>query len=195
MDEAVRLMRQAAEQGHIDAQDRLGIVYNFGQGVKQSYSEVSKWFRKAAEQGLPQAQFNLGSSYYDGEGVEQSYSKAAKRYRKAADQGLADAQYALAEFYMFGRRVLEMSRAKAVELLTIAANQGHQNAQDLLVSLRTSTPPQGACASCGAESAPLKCSRCKAIMYCSKACQVEHWKRGGHRGVFVLLCDARRVGW
>ena len=83
-----------------------------------------------------------------------------------------------------------MSRAKAVELLTMAANQGHQNAQDLLVSLRTSTPPQGACASCGAESAPLKCSRCKVAMYCSKACQVEHWKRGGHRDLCFWLSTA-----
>ena len=32
MDELVRLMRQAAEQGQIEAQYELGVVYCFGQG-------------------------------------------------------------------------------------------------------------------------------------------------------------------
>ena len=26
-----------------------------------------------------------------------------------------------------------------------------------------------------------KCGRCKQAFYCGKACQVEHWKRGGHK--------------
>ena len=26
-----------------------------------------------------------------------------------------------------------------------------------------------------------KCSRCKSVIYCSKACQTKHWKTGGHR--------------
>ena len=31
-----------------------------------------------------------------------------------------------------------------------------------------------------------KCGRCKQAFYCGKACQVEHWKRGGHK----LACKA-----
>ena len=27
----------------------------------------------------------------------------------------------------------------------------------------------------------LHCSRCKVVSYCSKACQVNHWKKGGHK--------------
>ena len=26
-----------------------------------------------------------------------------------------------------------------------------------------------------------QCGRCKQVFYCGKACQVEHWKRGGHK--------------
>ena len=42
-----------------------------------------------------------------------------------------------------------------------------------------------ACGSCGrAEDQGEKffhCARCKVVSYCSKACQVNHWKRGGHK--------------
>jgi hypothetical protein len=33
------------------------------------------------------------------------------------------------------------------------------------------------CSNCGEEAAQLmKCGRCKGPQYCSKACQVQHWK-------------------
>lgn len=31
-----------------------------------------------------------------------------------------------------------------------------------------------------------KCSRCKMTFYCSKECQVEHWKRGGHHKICTI---------
>lgn len=31
-----------------------------------------------------------------------------------------------------------------------------------------------------------KCSRCKMTFYCSKECQVEHWKRGGHHEMCTI---------
>ena len=46
--------------------------------------------------------------------------------------------------------------------------------------------PRRACDNCG-ESDPtvsLKpCKRCKVTYYCDRACQTEHWKRGGHKEV------------
>ena len=47
------------------------------------------------------------------------------------------------------------------------------------------------CAACGKQPACTvdnhpdwkKCGRCKQAFYCGKACQVEHWKRGGHKKV------------
>ena len=38
-----------------------------------------------------------------------------------------------------------------------------------------------ACASCGAMPATKICSLCKLVYYCSKECQVAHWKTGGHK--------------
>ena len=40
------------------------------------------------------------------------------------------------------------------------------------------------CAACGTVTTSKKtCSRCKVTCYCSKECQVNHWKRGGHKEV------------
>ena len=52
--------RQAAEQGHAEAQYNLGVCYEKGEGVAQDSSEAVKWFRQAAEQGVAEAQFWLG---------------------------------------------------------------------------------------------------------------------------------------
>ena len=41
----------AADQGHIHAQYNLGLMYDLGLGVTQSYSEARKWYTLAANQG------------------------------------------------------------------------------------------------------------------------------------------------
>ena len=61
-----------AEQGYVDAQYNLGVMYGNGQGVPQDYKQSVKWSRKAAEQGDAGAQYNLAIRYYKGEGVIQS---------------------------------------------------------------------------------------------------------------------------
>ena len=48
-----------ADQGDADAQYNLGVCYEKGRGVTQSYDEAVKWFRKAAEQGYSRAKDSL----------------------------------------------------------------------------------------------------------------------------------------
>jgi len=72
--EAIKWYRKAAEQGHADAQFRLGICYGDGKGVPQDYTEAVKWLRKAAEQENAHAQFCLGVSYEDGKGIPQDHA-------------------------------------------------------------------------------------------------------------------------
>ena len=61
-----------AEQGYVDAQYNLGVMYGNGQGVPQDHKQAVKWYRKAAEQGYVKAQYNLAIMYYKGQGVIQS---------------------------------------------------------------------------------------------------------------------------
>ena len=49
-EEATRLYRLAAEQGHATAQYNLGWCYANGTGVAQDYRAAMAWYRRAAEQ-------------------------------------------------------------------------------------------------------------------------------------------------
>ena len=63
---AVGWYRIAAEQGHADAQYKLGDCYYYGDGVENDKEKAVQWYRKAAEQGHAEAQYKLGDCYYYG---------------------------------------------------------------------------------------------------------------------------------
>ena len=88
----VKWWRSAAEQGDVDAQHNLGIMYNNGQGVPENKAEAVNWYRLAAEQGNAPAQYFLGSMYYNGDGVPQNNIKAYVWWSVAATQGHEDAR-------------------------------------------------------------------------------------------------------
>ncbi len=104
---AIRELRPLAEQGDGDAQNNLGIMYGFGQGVPQDDAKAVKWYRKAAEQGDAGAQSNLGVMYAEGQGVPQDDAEAVGWWRKAAEQGLTDAQNNLGIMYANGEGVTQ----------------------------------------------------------------------------------------
>lgn len=93
--------RKAAEQGHPDAMESLGMMYESGIGVLRDYVEALKWYRKAADhirvpkleyiqKGLTrESQRMLGLMYENGIGVPRDYAMALKWYLKAAEQGTA----------------------------------------------------------------------------------------------------------
>ena len=122
-DQGIEQLRKAAEDGHVEAQVRLGVKYDLGKGVPKNDSEAVKWYRKAAEQGHASAQFNLGVMYANGEGVPEDDQEAMRWYRKAAEQGNAPAQYNLGVKYAKGEGVPEDDR-KAVKWFRLAAEQG-----------------------------------------------------------------------
>jgi TPR repeat protein len=104
--EAAKLMRQAADQGHAEAQATLGALYQSGRGVLQDYGQAAAWFRKSAEQGFPFGQLFLGVLLSEGhQGVPKDDIEAAMWFRRAAEQGNALAQVWLADAYHAGRGV------------------------------------------------------------------------------------------
>ena len=124
-------LRQAAEQGDAEAQNKLGVMYLRGEGVPENNQEAAKWCRKAAEQGHAPAQNNLGFMYSTGEGVPQDDKEAAKWYRKAAEQGHAKAQSNLGGKYARGEGVPQDDK-EAAKWYRKAAEQGHAPAQNKL---------------------------------------------------------------
>ena len=123
-----------AEQGDMDAENRLGVMYDQGKGVPEDYGEAVKWYRKSAEQGYAKAKYNLAQMYRQGKGVAQNDVEAVKLYRLAAEQGYAPAQSNLGVMYHEGQGVPQ-DYFEAVKWLLMAANQGYAEAQNKLGAL------------------------------------------------------------
>ena len=82
---AIELYRQAAEQGHIEAQFALGAALKMP-GEYQNTREAVTWLREAAEQGHQEAQQELGHSYEFGVGVEIDLQEADKWYHMGEEE-------------------------------------------------------------------------------------------------------------
>ena len=74
--EAVKWFRKAADQGILQAQYDLGVMYANGDGVPENDAEAVNWYRKAADSGLVEAQYELARMYYYGGGVPENYVHA-----------------------------------------------------------------------------------------------------------------------
>lgn len=85
-DEALQLLKHAAEAGFPPAQCDLASYYLVGGGVDPDELNALFWYRKAAEQDEPRAQFNLGKMLANGQGGKRDYAEAIQWYRKAAAQ-------------------------------------------------------------------------------------------------------------
>ncbi len=130
---AFRLIHSAAEQGHVQAQTRLGSLYFNGEGTPRHYGQASLWWHKAAVSGDRTAQFALGTNYEEGRGVPKDDSEAVRWYREAAEQGHPRAQNNLGAFHATGRGV-PRDEVKAVYWYRKSADQGSAMAQSNLGS-------------------------------------------------------------
>ncbi len=127
-EKALSILKPLAEQGDSQAQVTLGIMYDFGNGVRKDTTEAIKWYIKAAEQGIPAVQHDVGVKYFQGQDVEQDYLKAAYWWEQSANAGLADSQFNLGLLYYRGIG-LDIDYQKASSLFISAAEQDHPHAQ------------------------------------------------------------------
>jgi len=99
-----KLLKEAAENGHVPSQARLGYYYVVGdEGIKRDLPKGLALVQKAAEQGNAEAQDFLGTLHRSGIGVPQDYAEAAELYRKAVAQGYEKAQEHLASLKNEGK--------------------------------------------------------------------------------------------
>ena len=133
--EAVRLLREAAEQGNAEAQETLGDYYNVGKCVVKDRVEAERWWRKSADQRRKEAehgsaygyyeQLNLGNCYRKGSAEDKK--EAVKWFRMAARGGNVYAQLALGECYSQGDGV-PVDKTEAVKWYRKAAENGNKDA-------------------------------------------------------------------
>ncbi len=82
--EAAIWFRRAAEQGHSDAQLKLGFYCHHGRGVMRNYKKAFALFEQAAAQGHTTAMHNIGDAYENGFGVKKDEKQAFAWYMKSA---------------------------------------------------------------------------------------------------------------
>ena len=126
--QAARWYRQAAEKGHVMAQNELGFMYASGRGVERSYEQAMFWYGKAADQidvtetvdpyplfeaspvkgWASEAAENLGMLYLAGRGVPKNEEMGAQWIRMAATKSAnVSAQAQLGYLYLDGRGLPE----------------------------------------------------------------------------------------
>jgi hypothetical protein len=142
LDKAYQFLRRAADQGHAEAQNAVGVFHYNGMGsAKKDPAEAARWYRKGAEQGLAKAQNNLGLMLVAGDGVKQDEAEAAKWFRAAAEQGFANGQYNLGMSLRDGHGV-EKDPVQAHQWLALAARQNFPGSADSLKELEARMKPE-----------------------------------------------------
>ena len=128
--EGFKWYQQAAEANNVEAQRKLGILYN-GEGViAPDEAKSLGWFARAADNGDAVSQRALGLKAAAG-GMDTSAADGAlavKWLTLAADQGDAEAQYWLSMLYN-GWGEIPADAELALKWETASAVQGHPRAQ------------------------------------------------------------------
>lgn len=104
---SLELYKKAAEKGDAEAQFKIGVMYDNGDGVPQDFKQAMVWYKKAAVQGNVNAQYNIGVLYNLGQGVSKNYIETMSWYRRAAEQGDTRAQFNVGLLYKNGHGVLQ----------------------------------------------------------------------------------------
>lgn len=125
---AFKYLRQAASQGHTEAQYQLSVCYDRGIGVRRNITEAAKWCQMAAFGGHAKAQSEIGYCYEYGQGVVRNIKEAVRWYEMAYAQGNIEAKNNLAFCYQKGRGVHKDVK-EAIRLYGEAAAGGHASAQ------------------------------------------------------------------
>ncbi len=120
-EQAAREWAPLAEQGQVEAQYHLALLYEEGQGVDKNYDLARFWFLRAAQKGYVDAYFALGEMYAAGRGSEVSRSLAYHWYTMAAASGHARAKE------LMGRYAPKLSTEQMAESsrITKAWTQAH----------------------------------------------------------------------
>ncbi len=126
--EAVRLLTESADKGHIPSLILLSACCMEGLGTPKNTDAAVQLMAMAAQKGSADAQRRLAMFYNEGMGVNRDPGTAFFWFKKAADQGDPLALYFLGTFYSQGLTV-EQDADKALELFLKAAYLNEPHAQ------------------------------------------------------------------
>jgi TPR repeat protein len=125
---AFREWKAAADQGQVEAQVNLGVLYEKGLGVQRDMQQALNLYQSAAGKGNAEAQFLIGQMYEKGWGVNQDYTAAFRLFQQSASAEDQEAELSLADLYEEGYGVPK-DHTQAVRWYRAAAGQGNAEAQ------------------------------------------------------------------
>jgi len=134
---ALKYWRPEAEKGDANAQNGLGVLYFYGEGVARDPAEAKRLFLLAAAQGHAKAQGNLALAIAD-DTLAGNDAEALRYAIPAAEQDNGNGLFVLGTFYYTQRGGLEPDDAKAFAALVKASAKGVRRAQGLLGELYAS---------------------------------------------------------
>lgn len=100
-----KIKYEADNIGSAEALFCLGLSYEEGHGVRQSYTKAVKYYLEAAKKGHPIAQFSLSLLYEEGLGIDKSNELSYLYCKMSAEQGFPSALAKLGKFFEEGRCV------------------------------------------------------------------------------------------
>jgi hypothetical protein len=131
--QAMRLMKKAAEKGHVEAQCYVASHYYEGKGVERDFGKAYYWYKKSAEGGDSDAQLTLGVMYANGQGTDPNLINAELWLKASAEQGNRKAQNFLEQHFNYEDNVEDYFNNSDYEGvppgLLAAARRGDREAQ------------------------------------------------------------------
>ena len=89
---ALREWRPAANDGMVEAQYNLALIYYYGKGIPVDFERAHQWYLRAAEQNYPRAQYRVAEMYEKGEGIRKDPIQAYFWFRLAGTEKYSDAR-------------------------------------------------------------------------------------------------------
>ncbi|WP_338813141.1 tetratricopeptide repeat protein [Bernardetia sp. Wsw4-3y2] len=131
--EGFKWTKLAAQQGVVEAQYYVGMMYLEGKGTTKNYTEAIKWHKEAIKSNHAEAMFSLGALYAQGIGVKKNKDEAFRLMNKAykINPNVPEHAYYLGVMYMYGDGV-ERNPDTAISLMQKAARKGFKPAQEHL---------------------------------------------------------------
>ena len=120
--QALQCFSSAADLGHAEAQNKVGLYFYNGRSVAQDYARAAECFQRAAASGDASGAYNLAYCYESGRDVAKNLRLAFACYLQAAQRGHRDAQNKTGLFYERGSGT-EKNMAEAIRWYRKAAEQ------------------------------------------------------------------------
>lgn len=132
-EEAVGWYQKAALQGHSDAQYKLGLCYEYGDGIHADLEKAFYWFYQAAKKNHFYAYYKVGNFYERGKVVEVNPTEAIKYYEGISrEKANITARYRLGRYYEHGNGVQKNIR-KAMDWYAQSAHSGYFKACEAFI--------------------------------------------------------------